>query len=80
MRRFEIAELTAARGTVRALELGQRRRDLERARVLIDESYRLHDNNNVAIERTFGLMDTTGALGAIARETGELDRAAMGHA
>jgi predicted ATPase/DNA-binding SARP family transcriptional activator len=50
--------------------------DLERARVLIDESYRLHDNNNVAIERTFGLMDTTGALGAIARETGELDRAA----
>jgi predicted ATPase/DNA-binding SARP family transcriptional activator len=50
--------------------------DVDRARALIDESHRLHDNNNVAIERTFGLMQTTGVLGAIARDTGELDRAA----
>jgi predicted ATPase/DNA-binding SARP family transcriptional activator len=50
--------------------------DFERARALIEESHRLHDRDEVPIERTFGLMQTTGALGAFARDTGDAQRAA----
>jgi predicted ATPase/DNA-binding SARP family transcriptional activator len=50
--------------------------DFERARTMIAESHRLHDRNEVPVERTFGLMQTTGVLGAIARDTGELEQAA----
>jgi predicted ATPase len=50
--------------------------DFDRARELIEESHRLHDRDEVPIRRSFGLMSSTGGLGAIARDTGELERAA----
>src|SRR5437763_465185 len=50
--------------------------DLERARVLVEESQAIHERNDNRLERNFGVAQTVGTLGAIARDAGEQQRAA----
>lgn len=49
--------------------------DLDQARDLAEEAHVIHEQNVDPWERGWGLAQTTGLLGAIARETGEYDRA-----
>jgi tetratricopeptide (TPR) repeat protein len=50
--------------------------DLERARALVEESQTIHERNDNRWERIFGVAQTVGTLGAIARDAGEQQRAA----
>jgi predicted ATPase/DNA-binding SARP family transcriptional activator len=50
--------------------------DLDRARVLVEESQAIHERNDNEWQRLFGVAQTIGTLGAIARDAGELERAA----
>jgi predicted ATPase/DNA-binding SARP family transcriptional activator len=50
--------------------------DLERARALVEESQAIHERSDNRWERIFGLAQTVGTLGAIARDAGEQQRAA----
>jgi predicted ATPase/DNA-binding SARP family transcriptional activator len=50
--------------------------DLERARALVEESQAIHERSDNRWERIFGLAQTVGTLGAIARDAGEQERAA----
>jgi tetratricopeptide (TPR) repeat protein len=50
--------------------------DLERARALVEESQAIHERNDNRLERIFGVAQTVGTLGAIARDAGEQQRAA----
>jgi predicted ATPase/DNA-binding SARP family transcriptional activator len=50
--------------------------DLERARRLVEESEAIHAQSDDHWKRIFGLAQTTGTLGAIARDAGEPQRAA----
>ena len=50
--------------------------DLERARALVEESQAIHERNDNRLERNFGVAQTVGTLGAIARDAGEQQRAA----
>jgi predicted ATPase/class 3 adenylate cyclase len=49
--------------------------DLDRARVLVDESQAIYERSDDRLERIFGLAQTIGTLGAIARDAGEERRA-----
>jgi hypothetical protein len=49
--------------------------DLERARALVEESQTIHERNDDRWERIFGVAQTIGTLGAIARDAGEQQRA-----
>jgi predicted ATPase/DNA-binding SARP family transcriptional activator len=49
--------------------------NLERARTLVEESQAIHERSDDRWEKVFGLMQTTGTLGAIARDVGEPERA-----
>jgi predicted ATPase/DNA-binding SARP family transcriptional activator len=50
--------------------------DLEHARALVEESQAIHERNDNRLERIFGVAQTVGTLGAIARDAGEQQRAA----
>jgi len=50
--------------------------DLERARALVEESQAIHERNDNRLERIFGVAQTVGTLGAIARDAGEQQHAA----
>ena len=50
--------------------------DLEHARALVEESQAIHERNDNRLERNFGVAQTVGTLGAIARDAGEQQRAA----
>jgi predicted ATPase/DNA-binding SARP family transcriptional activator len=52
-----------------------RQGELDRARELVAESCTIHKQNDDQWNRTWGLAQTTGTLGAIARESGDLERA-----
>ena len=49
--------------------------DLERARRLVEESHALHARKDEPVTRAFRLGETTGTLGAIARDAGDEERA-----
>jgi predicted ATPase len=49
--------------------------DLDRARVLVEESQAIYERSDDRLERIFGLAQTIGTLGAIARDAGEERRA-----
>ncbi|MGQ0549297.1 MAG: ATP-binding protein [Armatimonadota bacterium] len=49
--------------------------DLDRARALVEESHAIHERSDDRWERIFGLAQTIGTLGAIARDAGEGQRA-----
>jgi hypothetical protein len=51
------------------------RADLARARELVEASHAIHDRNDDWWQRTWGLAQTTGTLGAIARDAGDDERA-----
>ena len=50
--------------------------DLERARALVEESQAIHERGDNPWERIFGVAQTVGTLGAIARDAGEEQHAA----
>jgi predicted ATPase/DNA-binding SARP family transcriptional activator len=50
--------------------------DLERARALVEESQAIHERGDNPWERIFGVAQTVGTLGAIARDAGEQQHAA----
>jgi tetratricopeptide (TPR) repeat protein len=52
----------------------QREGDLDRARKLVEASQAMHEKNEDWWSRTFGLAQTTGTLGAIARDSGDEQR------
>ena len=52
-----------------------RRGDLDRARRLVEESHAIHARNWDPVTRAFRLGETTGTLGAIARDAGDAERA-----
>jgi predicted ATPase len=52
-----------------------RRGELGRARQLVEQSHAIHARKDDPIERAWRLGETTGTLGAIARDAGETDRA-----
>jgi predicted ATPase len=52
-----------------------RRGDLDRARRLIEESHAIHARKWDPVTRAFRLGETTGTLGAIARDAGDAERA-----
>jgi predicted ATPase/class 3 adenylate cyclase len=52
------------------------RGDLTRARKLVEASHELHERDADPIARAWGLAQTTGTLGAIARDLGDDERAA----
>ncbi len=49
--------------------------DLDQARALVEESHAIHERSDDRWERIFGLAQTIGTLGAIARDAGEEQRA-----
>lgn len=49
--------------------------DLERARELVEESHAIHARKEEPVTRAFRLGETTGTLGAIARDAGDDERA-----
>jgi hypothetical protein len=51
------------------------RGDLAQARELVEESHRIHERGDEWWQRTWGLAQTTGTLGAIERDLGNDDRA-----
>jgi predicted ATPase len=51
------------------------RGDLERARRLLEESHAIHARKTEPLTRAFRLAETTGALGAVARDAGDDERA-----
>src|SRR5919106_2473062 len=51
------------------------RGDLERARRLLEESHAIHARKTEPLTRAFRLGETTGALGAVARDAGDDERA-----
>ena len=51
------------------------RGDLERARRLLEESHAIHARKTEPLTRAFRLGETTGALGAVARDAGDNERA-----
>jgi predicted ATPase/class 3 adenylate cyclase len=53
----------------------ERRGDLERARALVEASHEIHERNDDWWAKTWGLTQTTGTLGAIARDAGDESRA-----
>ena len=52
-----------------------RRGDLDRARRLVEESHAIHARKWDPVTRAFRLGETTGTLGAIARDAGDAERA-----
>jgi tetratricopeptide (TPR) repeat protein len=53
----------------------ERRGALERARELVEASHQIHERNDDWWAKTWGLTQTTGTLGAIARDAGDKHRA-----
>jgi predicted ATPase/class 3 adenylate cyclase len=51
------------------------RGDLERARRLLEQSHAIHARKTEPLTRAFRLAETTGALGAVARDAGDDERA-----
>ena len=52
-----------------------RRGDLERARELVQQSHAIHERNPEPLQRAWHLAETTGTLGAVARDAGDAETA-----